>query len=583
MTIALPRRWPGQTAALYWAGKGDIAMYQHPGVYIEHVPSNALAVEAASTSVTAFIGMTGRGGRVTATRGAPVFVTSVGQYAAVFGPLGGGPGGIQNRGDTPDPMGHAVNLYFANGGTKAYIVPVAGDAGTAGTLNTPEVAAVPAVPAIPAADGNPAVPAVAAVPKVLAQVGMEFTAGSVKKQLKLTAASAGVWADGLMARLGAGALAGEFTLTLGTRRVQAANTPLQDATFETVLEAITGLTGTNAEIAQRIDQLSTLVTAEVADAGGGNALPRVALMSGGVDAAAPKPQDYSAAFDRLRDYRDVSIMVLPGQVYKAGTAGALICDSALTHAELMQNRLVILDPDADTALVTPADVQAAGLPTSSYGVFYYPQVTVANPYFDADTAASQPRTFGIGPAGVAAGMWARIDATRGVWKAPAGLEATVRGTFGPTRLIGNDVQDNLNDWGVNCLRMIVGPTVIWGARTLATKSRPQFRYISVRRTQSMIGESLYRALQSVVFEPNDHKLWGSLRASVGDFMDGLHRAGAFQGEKASDAFFVRCGLGSTMTQGDIDAGVVRVAVGFAPLKPAEFVVVEIQQIVGQTA
>ena len=103
----------------------------------------------------------------------------------------------------------------------------------------------------------------------------------------------------------------------------------------------------------------------------------------------------------------------------------------------------------------------------------------------------------------------------------------------------------------------------------------------VRRTQNMIGESLYGALQAVVFEPNDHKLWSSLRAGVGDFMDGLHRAGAFQGEKASDAYYVQCGLGSTMTQGDIDRGQVIVEVGFAPLKPAEFVIVRLQQKVGQ--
>ena len=180
-------------------------------------------------------------------------------------------------------------------------------------------------------------------------------------------------------------------------------------------------------------------------------------------------------------------------------------------------------------------------------------------------------------------MWARIDSRRGVWKAPAGLEATVRGSIGPNVLIGNDLQDNLNELGINCLRSIIGPTVIWGARTLATKAKPEFRYVPVRRTQNMIGESLYAALQAVVFEPNDHRLWASLRASVTNFMDGLFRAGAFQGEKASDAYYVLCGLGATMTQGDIDAGIVRVVVGFAPLKPAEFVVVQIKQIVGQTA
>jgi hypothetical protein len=234
-------------------------------------------------------------------------------------------------------------------------------------------------------------------------------------------------------------------------------------------------------------------------------------------------------------------------------------------------------------LVSPKDVKDLGGPTSPYTALYYPWLEVSNPHYDPDTAANKPKSYRIPPSGFAAGMWARIDARRGVWKAPAGLEATVRGSIGPNILIGNDLQDNLNELGINCLRAIVGPTVIWGARTLATKTKPEFRYISVRRTQNMIGESLYNALQTVVFEPNDHRLWSSLRASATNFMDGLFRAGAFQGEKASDAFYVQCGLGTTMTQGDIDAGIVRLVVGFAPLKPAEFVVVQIKQIVGQTA
>lgn len=528
-------------------------MYQHPGVYIEHVPSNALAIEAASTSVTAFIGHTKRGARVTSSAGEPVFVTSASQYAAAFGPVGGGLGGIKNEGTQVDAFGHAVNLYFANGGTKAYIVPVGNNAGTA------------------------------------ASVTIDFLSGADRKRLVLTATSAGQWPNQLLAQVKAGGLAGEFTLTLGLQSAASlAEANVANKKIETVLETITGLSTNPASSGffdVRVKENSSLVTAVLTspNAGAFPDVPVNGVISGGVDVTAPIAADYTAAFDRLRDYRDVSIMLLPGQVYKTGATGATIYDSAITHAESMQNRLVILDPDPDTVLVSPTQVQAAALPTSPYAVFYYPQVTVANPYYDADTAATLPKTFKIGAAGVAAGMWARIDGTRGVWKAPAGLEATVRGTLGPTILIGNDLQDNLNEWGVNCLRAIIGPTVIWGARTLATKARPQFRYISVRRTQSMIGESLYRALQAVVFEPNDHKLWGSLRASVSDFMEGLHRAGAFQGEKTSDAFFVRCGLGATMTQGDIDAGIVRVVVGFAPLKPAEFVVVEIQQIVGQTA
>ena len=175
-------------------------LYQHPGVYIEHVPSNALSIEAASTSVTAFVGHVRRGARVTDVAGKPVFIANAGQYAAIFGPLGGGPGGIKNDGQVADAFGHAVNLYFTNGGTKAYIVPISSNDGTAATLNTPAVAAIPAV------GGAPAVPAVAA------QVGIEFVNAGANRRLVLTASSPGLWANTLMARLEAGQLPNEFKL-----------------------------------------------------------------------------------------------------------------------------------------------------------------------------------------------------------------------------------------------------------------------------------------------------------------------------------------------------------------------------------
>jgi hypothetical protein len=120
-------------------------------------------------------------------------------------------------------------------------------------------------------------------------------------------------------------------------------------------------------------------------------------------------------------------------------------------------------------------------------------------------------------------------------------------------------------------------SVIWGGRTLATRADPEWRYVSVRRTAILIEQSVYNGIQWAVFEPNDHRLHAALRANISSFMDGLFRAGAFQGEKASDAYFVRCGVGDTMTQGDIDRGQVIVVVGFAPLKAAEFVIVRIQQ------
>jgi phage tail sheath protein FI len=148
--------------------------------------------------------------------------------------------------------------------------------------------------------------------------------------------------------------------------------------------------------------------------------------------------------------------------------------------------------------------------------------------------------------------------------------------------VDNLEQDQLNPVGVNCIRNLPGyGTVIWGARTLATKADPEWRYVPVRRTAIFIEESIYQNIQWAVFEPNDEPLWSTLRANIGAFMNGLFRAGAFQGQKADDAYFVRCGLGDTMTQGNIDRGQVIVLVGFAPLKPAEFVIVRIQQKVGE--
>ncbi len=530
-------------------------MYQHPGVYIEHVPSNMLAVEAAATSVTAFIGHVTRG-KTIQNGGAPVFISGAGQYAETFGPLTGGAGGLRDLGDNADHFGHAISAFYANGGTKAFVVPVC-EAANKGTAST---------------------------------IKMKVKGAAKTYELTFTATSVGKWADTLLLDI-TQEETGDYTLQIGTQTAASlSENNLTKKEFDTVLETFTGLSVDPADgraVAGQVNGTSAIVTVASDNGAASVAADKPdarAVLTGGVDSKAPKKADYEAALEVLKDYRSVSIIVLPGLNW---TSDKETYQSAITHAEFMKNRMVLVDPKdpakkADQ-LISAKNVKDAGFPTSPYSALYYPYLTVTNPFYDAETAANKPSTFDIGPSAMAAGLWGRIDAARGVWKAPAGLEATVRGALGPNVAIGNAIQDNLNEWGVNCLRSIIGPTVVWGGRTLATKSKPQYRYIPVRRTQNMIGESLYNALQAVVFEPNDHKLWGGLRASIGNFMDGLHRAGAFQGEKASDAYYVNCGLGSTMTQGDIDAGIVRVVVGFAPLKPAEFVVVQIQQIVGQTA
>lgn len=528
-------------------------MYKHPGVYIEDIPSGLLAIEAASTSTAVFVAEMRRGPVAEGAIAEPLLVTSVSQYAAAFGPPSGA--ATWDLGDDKvDVVGHAVTAFFGNGGTKAYVMRLG---------NPKSETAKPASVVI----GSP-------------------NKGD-KQRITVTAKGAGSWPNGyavVLAPIDAAKRDKGLKLSIGKPKPGAANPPASLDEIE-VVQSFAPITlkpddDTFGGKVVNSPFFAVATAADVQDGPANDLASTIGTLAGGADGADTE-NDYEAAFTKLRDYRDISIIVLPGRTWDKNKTDF---DKALTHAEFMKNCMVIIDASEDKPLTNATEFKALALEPSLFAALYHPWLKVPNPYYDGELAPSQPKvpkTFNVAPSGFAAGMWARIDTTRGVWKAPAGLEASVRGTVGPTRLIGNDIQDNINELGVNVIRSVIGPTVIWGARTLATKAKPEFRYISVRRTQSMIGESLYGALQAVVFEPNEHKLWASLRGSVGDFMNLLFKAGAFQGEKASDAYFVRCGLGSTMDQADIDAGVVKVVVGFAPLKPAEFVVVQIQQIVGQ--
>ena len=182
-----------------------------------------------------------------------------------------------------------------------------------------------------------------------------------------------------------------------------------------------------------------------------------------------------------------------------------------------------------------------------------------------------------------AGLYARTDANRGVWKAPAGTEASLSGVQGLVYNLTDTENGQLNPLGLNCLRIFpVYGDVCWGARTLAGSDQmaSQWKYVSVRRFALFLEESLYRGTKWVVFEPNDEPLWAQIRLNVGAFMQDLFRQGAFQGQTAQQAYFVKCD-NETTTQTDIDNGIVNILVGFAPLKPAEFVVIKISQIAGQ--
>jgi phage tail sheath protein FI len=248
----------------------------------------------------------------------------------------------------------------------------------------------------------------------------------------------------------------------------------------------------------------------------------------------------------------------------------------------MKNRVTIIDPPRDIELTDPTKINELMLPTSTYTQLYYPWIRVANPTYHPVKAPGAPTTVLVPPSGYGAGMWSRIDSKRGVWKAPAGVEALLLGVDGFRYDVGDPQQEVLNPAGVNVMRTKPGyGRVVWGARTLATNADPEWRYIPVRRTAIMIEEALRRGIQWAVFEPNDDRLWSSLRLSSEAYMQGLFRSGAFQGLTSSQAYQVQCGLGSTMDQGDIDRGYVILRVKFRPLKPAEFVVIQIQQLAGQ--
>jgi phage tail sheath protein FI len=229
-----------------------------------------------------------------------------------------------------------------------------------------------------------------------------------------------------------------------------------------------------------------------------------------------------------------------------------------------------------TDATTGLDGATWGLARNANTAVYFPRVLQPNPL-------QEGRLGDFAPCGVIAGIIARTDANRGVWKAPAGLDATLRGVSALAVKLTDGDSGQLNPIGANCLRSFpVNGRVVWGSRTLvgADQLASEWKYLPVRRTALFIEESLFRGTQWVVFEPNDEPLWSQIRMNVGAFMQNLFRQGAFQGSSPREAYFVKCDS-ETTTQTDIDNGIVNILVGFAPLKPAEFVVIKLQQIAGQ--
>ena len=271
-----------------------------------------------------------------------------------------------------------------------------------------------------------------------------------------------------------------------------------------------------------------------------------------------------AGLAALADVELFNLLAIPG------CTNAEVLAAAIEPCRKRHAFLIIDAPKNASPEEMQQALQSGAIPRSPDAAVYYPWIQLA----DALRAGQQRLS---PPSGSVAGVIARNDKARGVWKAAAGLEAVVHGALGLERALTDDENGLLNPLGVNCLRIMRGSITVWGSRTLTGNdaAASEWKYIPVRRMALFLSNSIERGLQWTVFEPNDEPLWARIRLNVGAFMNELFRAGAFQGRTPRDAYFVKCDR-ETMTQDDLEAGRVVVLIGFAPVKPAEFVILKIR-------
>ena len=299
----------------------------------------------------------------------------------------------------------------------------------------------------------------------------------------------------------------------------------------------------------------------------------------GFDGNVPTTTDYSDAFGIIDRQVDLfNLLILPRASGQTDPQRQALWGPASNFC-LNRRAFLIVDPKSDGgdwATVNEVESEIEDLRigvVTDHAAIYWPRLAVA----------TNGTTKVIDPSGSIAGLMARTDSNRGVWKAPAGIEASIRGIRGVQHAMSDPENGIINPEAVNAIRVFATGIVSWGARTMDgfdNSGNDDYKYVPVRRVALFIEESLYRGLKFAVFEPNDEPLWGQIRVAAGAFMNNLFRQGAFQGQKASDAYFVKVDS-ETTTQNDINLGIVNVIVGFAPLKPAEFVIITIQQKAGQ--
>ncbi len=495
----------------------------YPGVYVREVASNVRPITGVATSITAFLGRAVKG-----PVHKPVMLNGFADYARIFGGL------------SPDStVSFAVRDFFANGGGQALVVRLVKDA-TAATLTV--------------------------------------------SGLALEAASPGSWSDRLTVTITAGSTDPSVANRYGVQPSDLFDLAVTDGRTG-ASETFPNLTviplGRNAQhvLAEQSSLIRVTTLPDTTPAAG-----TATVTTAGTDGTELDDDSYIDVELMPRheglwalDNADLfNLLCIPPPALDETVATSVnVYRAAMRYCE-QRRAMLIVDPPPeltkDNAGTQLTALGLTGVPARN-AALYFPRLRAPDP-----TAENRLRTFV--PCGAVAGVMARTDAARGVWKAPAGIDATLAGVSDLTVNLTNDENGMLNPLGVNCLRTFpVFGRVVWGARTLrgADQLADEYKYVPVRRLALYLEESLFRGTQWVVFEPNDEPLWGQIRLNLGAFMQGLFRQGAFEGSNPREAYFVKCDA-ETTTVNDRNLGRVNILVGFAPLRPAEFVILQIQQI-----
>lgn len=514
--------------------------YTAPGVYVEEVPSSQKVLTAAPTAVAAFVGFTERAPNDDPNDPnglAPRLVTSWSQFENLYG--GFAPGCIL-------PL--SVYGYFANGGSLAYICRIANTA----------PAGEPARLSLPAADRA---------------LGLPLKIESVEPDADITV---DVSTDDLGEDAPEGPSPFTLTVLLGGEPVET----FPGLGFDGDRNVTTVVNSTSTKIKVDIDLDKT---ADVAN--------QMELLKPGrysLEKAEPVPvpvtgrkfagsESARAGINGLAVADDVTMVIVPDLVTAATKEDGSIDlglwkavqTALISHCEQNGNRMAILDAPPG---MTPQQIKDwrsdIAMYDSAFAALYYPWIKVENPI-----GSNGNTEMLIPPSGHIAGVWARTDESRGVWKAPA--NDTMRGVLDIERTVTQNEQSMLNPIGINCIRPFGTRGIrIWGARTLTSDT--DWRYINVRRLFNMVEATILEGTQYAVFEPNDMALWEGVKRTLGAFLRGLWSAGALFGATADQAFYVKCDE-ETNPPESIDQGKLVVEVGIAPVKPAEFIVFRISQ------